>query len=210
MLKERLKNVEKQMLELCKKMNALRIKYSEVLNKSINKELADLEMPNAKFKTNIEYLEAGNYNENGLDDIEFLITTNIGDEPKPLIKIASGGEISRIMLAIKTVLADSDKVPVLIFDEIDTGISGKAAKAVGEKIKIISEKHQVLCVTHQPSIAAKGDYNYYINKKVKNEKTVTNIKLLNEDEVVQEIARIASGDITDISLNHAKELRKAG
>ena len=209
-LKAQLKTIEKQMLELCKKMNILRTKYAEVLNKSINKELTDLEMPNAKFKTNIEYLEAGNYNENGLNDIEFLITTNIGDEPKPLIKIASGGEISRIMLAIKTVLADSDKVPVLIFDEIDTGISGKAAKAVGEKIKIISRKHQVLCVTHQPSIAAKGDYNYYINKKVKNDKTVTNMKLLNEDEVVQEIARIASGDITDISLNHAKELRKAG
>lgn len=208
-LKEQLKNIEKQMLELCRKMNVLRTKYAEVLNKSINKELSDLEMPNAKFKTFIEYSENGNYTENGLDDIEFLITTNIGDEPKPLIKIASGGEISRIMLAIKTVLADSDKVPVLIFDEIDTGISGKAAKAVGEKIKIISKKHQVLCVTHQPSIAAKGDFNYFINKKVKNEKTVTNIKLLNEDEVVQEIARIASGDITDISLNHAKELRKA-
>ncbi len=210
MLKEKIRKIEKQMLELCRKMNALRTKYAEVLNKSINKELADLEMPNAKFKTNVEYVEDGNYTEDGLNDIEFLITTNIGDEPKPLIKIASGGEISRIMLAIKTVLADSDKVPVLIFDEIDTGISGKAAKAVGEKIKIISKKHQVLCVTHQPSIAAKGDYNYYINKKVKNEKTVTNIKLLNEDEVVQEIARIASGDITDISLNHAKELRKVG
>jgi DNA repair protein RecN (Recombination protein N) len=209
MLKEKLKNVEKQMLELCKKMNALRTKYSEVLNKSINKELADLEMPNARFKTKIDYLEAGNYTENGLDDIEFLITTNVGDEPKPLIKIASGGEISRIMLAIKTVLADSDKVPVLIFDEIDTGISGKAAKSVGEKIKIISEKHQVLCVTHQPSIAAKGDYNYFINKKVKNEKTVTNIKLLNEDEVVNEIARIASGDITENAINHARELRMA-
>ena len=208
-LKENLKNIEKQMLEFCRKMNALRAKYADVLNKNINKELADLEMPSAKFKTNIKYIEDGNYTENGLDDIEFLITTNIGDEPKPLIKIASGGEISRIMLAIKTVLADSDKVPVLIFDEIDTGISGKAAKSVGEKIKIISKKHQVLCVTHQPSIAAKGDYNYYINKKVKNDKTVTNIKLLEEDEVVQEIARIASGDITATSINHARELRKA-
>ena len=113
------------------------------------------------------------------------------------------------MLAIKTVLSDSDKVPVLIFDEIDTGISGKAAKSVGEKIKIISRKHQVLCVTHQPSIAAKGDYNYYINKKVKDGKTSTDIKLLNEQEVINEIARISSGDITIGSINHAKELRKA-
>ena len=113
------------------------------------------------------------------------------------------------MLAIKTVLADSDQVPVLVFDEIDTGISGKAAKAVGEKIKIISRKHQVLCVTHQASIAAKGDYNYFISKKIKEDKTVTNIKLLSEQEVINEIARISSGDITIGSLNHAKELRKA-
>ena len=152
-------------------MDKLREKYCELLGKEINKELADLEMPNAKFSVFKEFDKENNFTENGLNVIEFLISTNIGDEAKPLVKIASGGEISRIMLAIKTVLSDSDKVPVLIFDEIDTGISGKAAKSVGEKIKIISRKHQVLCVTHQPSIAAKGDYNYYINKKVKDGKT---------------------------------------
>lgn len=208
-LKSELKCIEEKMLDLCIKMDKLRKKYSEVLSKSINKELTDLEMPNAKFSTSIEFDTENNFTENGLNNIEFLISTNVGDEAKPLIKIASGGEISRIMLAIKTVLADSDEVPILIFDEIDTGISGKAAKSVGEKIKIISKKHQVLCVTHQPSIAAKGDYNYFISKKVKNEKTITNIKLLDEDEVVNEIARIASGDITITSINHAKELRKA-
>ena len=99
---------------------------------------------------------------------------------------------------------------ILIFDEIDTGISGKAAKSVGEKIKIISKKHQVLCVTHQPSIAARGDYNYYINKKVKNEKTMTEIRKLNEQEVINEIARISSGELTEGSINHAIELRKVG
>lgn len=208
-LKKQLKLLKNKMIEICCKMDELREKYSIVLCESINKELADLEMSNARFSVDKVFNEEGQFNENGLNEIEFLISTNIGDDAKPLVKIASGGEVSRIMLAIKTVLADSDKVPVLIFDEIDTGISGRAAKSVGEKIKIISRKHQVLCVTHQPSIAAKGDYNYYINKKVKEGKTVTDIKLLNEQEVINEIARISSGDITVSSINHALELRKA-
>lgn len=207
-LKKQLNSLEEQMYIICFKMDGIRGKYSELLEKGINKELADLEMLNAKFYVNKIINTDKQFNENGLNEIEFMISTNIGDDAKPLVKNASGGEISRIMLAIKTVLADSDKVPVLIFDEIDTGISGKAAKSVGEKIKIISKKHQVLCVTHQPSIAAKGDYNYYINKKVKDGKTVTDIKLLNEEEVINEIARISSGDITTSSINHAIELRK--
>ena len=117
--------------------------------------------------------------------------------------------MSRIMLAIKTVLADVDNVATLVFDEIDTGISGKAAKSVGEKLKTISKNHQVMVVTHSASIAAKGDYNYFISKQVINDKTYTNIKLLSENEAIEEIARISSGDITDISIAHAKELRKA-
>lgn len=115
--------------------------------------------------------------------------------------------MSRIMLAIKNVLADVDKVPVLIFDEIDTGISGYAANSVAEKLKQISKKHQVLCITHLAPIAAKGDYNYFINKDVVNGQTKTNIKLLTENEVIQEIARIATGNQTKIALEHAKELR---
>lgn len=209
-LKKKLEIIEDKMFIMCNNMDKLREKYSWTLSENINKELSDLEMPNAKFSVNKQFNKQKQFTENGLSEIEFMITTNIGDDPKPLAKIASGGEISRIMLAIKTVLADSDKVPVLIFDEIDTGISGKAAKLVGEKIKIISKKHQVLCVTHQPSIAAKGDYNYFISKKVKNEKTFTDIKLLNEQEVINEIARISSGDVTLNAINHAKELRKVG
>ena len=196
------------MFEKAKKLNDIRLEKSELLNQKVNKELKDLEMKNAKFKVHIEYNEEKEFNENGLNDIEFMIATNIGDEQKPLIKIASGGEISRIMLAIKTVLADTDEVPVLIFDEIDTGISGKAAKSVGEKIKIISKKHQVLCITHQANIAAMGDYNYFISKNVISGKTCTNIKLLNEEELIEEIARISSGDITESALTHAREMRK--
>ncbi len=112
------------------------------------------------------------------------------------------------MLAIKGVLADVDKIPVIIFDEIDTGISGVAANATGEKIKKIARNHQVICVTHLASIAAKGDYNYYVCKEIESEKTKTKVKQLSENEVLEEIARISSGSITDISIKHAKELRK--
>ena len=207
-LKKELEQTKMIMFEKAKKLNNIRLEKSELLNQKVNKELKDLEMKNAKFKVHIEYNEEKEFNENGLNDIEFMIATNIGDEQKPLIKIASGGEISRIMLAIKTVLADTDEVPVLIFDEIDTGISGKAAKSVGEKIKIISKKHQVLCITHQANIAAMGDYNYFISKNVISGKTCTNIKLLNEEELIEEIARISSGDITESALTHAREMRK--
>lgn len=206
-LKQEKENVKKQMLELCSKMNLLRSEYAKIISNKINIELKDLEMSNATLRVAVEKIK--DFNANGLDKVEFMICTNKGEEEKELCKIASGGEMSRVMLAIKTVLAEVDKVSTLVFDEIDTGISGKAAKAVGEKLKTISNNHQVMVVTHSASIAAKGKYNYYISKKTTNEKTYTEIKKLNEEEVVEEIARISSGDITEISIAHAKELRKA-
>ena len=163
-------------------------------------------MKNAKFKVEVKFAE--NFEENGQDKVQFLISTNIGEEYKPLIKIASGGEMSRIMLGIKNVLADVDEVPVMVFDEIDTGISGKAAKSVGEKLKQIAKNHQVICITHQANIAAKGDYNYYISKNVEEGRTITSIKKLDEEETIREIARIASGDCSKVAIEHAKELRK--
>ena len=207
-LRIKLEDLEKQMSKLCDKMHEIRVKNGEILNEKINKELSELEMKNAKFKVNIEYSK-NNYTINGQDKIEFYISTNLEEKFKPLIKIASGGEMSRIMLAIKTVLANVDDIETLVFDEIDTGISGLAAKSVAEKMKLISKKHQVICITHLAPIAAKGDYNYYISKDIINEKMQTNIKLLDENETIEEIARIASGDITEISLSHAKELRIA-
>ena len=201
------KEIESKMNNLCTLMNEKREKYGIILSEKINNELKDLEMPNACFNIKIE--KEASFNINGNDKIEFAISTNIGEESKELIKIASGGEMSRIMLAIKTVLADIDEVPILVFDEIDTGISGKAAKAVAEKMKIISNKHQTLCITHLPAIAAQGDNNFYIYKEVKNGKTRTNIKKLNEEETIFEIARISNGDITDVAIENAKELRKA-
>lgn len=206
-LKQEKEKVKKQMLELCSKMNSLRCEYAKIISNKINIELKDLEMSNATLRVAVEKIK--DFNANGLDKVEFMICTNKGEEEKELCKIASGGEMSRVMLAIKTVLAEVDKVSTLVFDEIDTGISGKAAKAVGEKLKTISNNHQVMVVTHSASIAAKGKYNYYISKKTTNEKTYTEIKRLSEEEVVEEIARISSGDITEISIAHAKELRKA-
>ena len=201
--------IKAEMKKICINMHENRIKYAKILSQKINVELQDLEMPNATIRAYVEYSEEEKFNINGLDKVEFLICTNKGEEQKELSKIASGGEMSRIMLAIKTVLADVDDVLTLVFDEIDTGISGKAAKSVGEKLKTISEKHQVMVVTHSASIAAKGDYNYFISKKTNNDKTYTQIKQLSEKETIEEIARISSGDITDISIAHAKELRQA-
>lgn len=206
-LKKEKEAIKKQMLDLCAEMNLIREKYATIISNKINLELKDLEMGNATLRVAIEKLD--NFNSNGLNKVEFMVCTNKGEEEKELCKIASGGEMSRIMLAIKTVLAEVDKVSTLVFDEIDTGISGKAAKAVGEKLKAISNNHQVMVVTHSASIAAKGKYNYYISKKTLNEKTYTEIRKLSEKEVLEEIARISSGDITDISIAHAKELRKA-
>ncbi len=205
-LKKELKEIENKMEKIAKEMTRIRKEYSKILENKINKELTELEMPNARFQIDIKQEEK--FGINGLDKIEFMISTNIGEDKKSLSKIASGGEMSRIMLAIKKVLADVDKVYTMVFDEIDTGISGIAANSVGEKLKAISKKHQVLCVTHLANIAAKGDYNYYISKEAKENRTKTSIKKLSEEEIIKEIARIASGDINEITLEHAKNLRK--
>ncbi len=207
-LKDNLSKIEDEMYEISKMMNKIRTKYSNQLEEKVNNELKELEMKNAIFKIKLEFSEERQFNINGLDCLEFLISTNVGSETTQLVKIASGGEMSRIMLAIKSVLVDIDKIPVVIFDEIDTGVSGIAAISIGEKIKKISKKHQVICVTHLASIAARGDYNYYVCKEVEENETKTKVKLLKEEEVLLEIARISSGNITEISINHAKELRK--
>ena len=206
-IKIQIKNLEQELFKIANQMSNVRTKYAETLSKKINQELKDLEMPNAKFEIKINKTER--FCKNGIDEVEFMICTNVGEGLKPLTKIASGGEMARIMLAIKNVLADVDEVSTLVFDEIDTGISGKASKAVAEKMKSIAELHQVICITHLPSIAARGDYNYYISKQTKENKTYTSIKLLNEDETIEEIARISSGEVTEIAKAHAKELRKA-
>ena len=205
-LKKEQKQLKEKMTILAETMNKLRNEYGKKLSNNINKVLEELEMKNAKISIHINYNEV-EFFENGKDEVEFYIRTNLGEDEKQLSKIASGGEMSRIMLAIKKVLADTDEMPVLIFDEIDTGISGKAANSVAEKLNGISRNHQVLCISHLPSIAAIADYNYFISKKVVDERTNTNIKLLNEKETIEEIARISSGEINEATIQYAMQLR---
>ena len=205
LIKEKNSIIEKMDI-LSKELHNKRVNSAKKLSKEVNDELEDLVMKNAKINVRVEYLDE-EYFKTGKDIVEFYVVTNKGEDEKELTKIASGGEMSRIMLAIKKVLAEADKVSVLIFDEIDTGISGKAANSVAKKLNKISEKHQVMCISHLPNIAAMADYNYYISKDVCEERTKTKIKLLKESEVIKEIARISSGEINDISLKYANDLR---
>lgn len=205
--KNEIKKIEVVLNDLSKKMHLIRINFANDLANKVNNELKELELGNARFTVQVNNTEQ--FNKYGNDDVKFLISTNVGEDEHELSKTVSGGEMSRIMLGIKTVLADSDKIPIMIFDEIDTGISGKAAKSVGQKLKTIAKNHQVICITHQPSIAAKGDENYFISKITSNDRTHTVIKHLNENEIIDEIARISNGDITDIARKHAEELRKS-
>lgn len=203
--KEKLNALDNKMRNIANTMTAIRKENALLLEKKINEQLTELEMKNASFLVSI--LPEDEFNKNGLDKVEFLVSTNVGDDFKPLTKIASGGEISRIMLAIKVVLSDLDNTPIMIFDEIDTGISGTAAMSVSQKIKKISKSHQIICVTHLAVVAAKADYNYCIKKEVACNSTKTKVSLLTETEALNEIARISSGEITKIALQHAQALR---
>ena len=205
-LKQKLKDVTENLNIYANKIHLLRENKAKDLSHKINENLKDLEMKNAKINIHVDYMENEVF-ETGKDKIIFYICTNLGEDEKQLSKIASGGEMSRIMLAIKTVIAKTDDVGVMVFDEIDTGISGKAANAVAEKLSNIAKMHQVLCISHLPNIAAYADYNYFISKKVSNERTYTGVKKLNEEEVLQEIARISSGEINEATIKYAAELR---
>ena len=205
-LKKEQKELENEMTKLAEKISEIRKEEAQKLSSKINKELLDLEMTNAIINIKVEY-KINEFFEDGKDSVQILIKTNVGENESELSKIASGGEMSRIMLAIKKVLTEVDRIPVVIFDEIDTGISGKASRTVASKMKSISKEHQVICVSHLAPIAAIADYNYFISKKVENERTTTSVQLLNEQEVICEIARISSGEINEVTLKYANELR---
>ena len=198
---------EKVLKTLASKIRKIRKEFSEKISQKVNEQLVDLEMKKAHIE--FQFKELDTFTETGMDSVQILICTNAGEGLKPLTKIASGGEISRVMLALKTVLCMYDEVPTMIFDEIDTGISGQAGKAVAEKMKIIGDTHQVISVTHLPVIAASGDANYYIEKNTVDERTSTSVRKLDEKETVNEVARIIAGnDLSDAVIKHAKELRK--
>ncbi len=187
-----------------KNISVAREQASERFIKQVTNELAFLDMPSVK----LEVLQTkGKLTVHGMDNIEFLISANIGEPPKPIAKIASGGELSRIMLALKNVLADKDNIPTLIFDEIDTGVSGRAAQKIGIKLEEISKFRQVLCVTHLAQIAVMADNHLYIEKNVVDNVTVTQVTTLDFNDRKKEIARIMGGDnITDLMLKNAEEL----
>lgn len=181
-----------------------RRKAASKLEKNVTEALKYLDMPNVKF---VAEIKKGRYTKEGCDELQFLISANTGEPPKPLSRIASGGELSRIMLAIKSVLADKDDVDTLIFDEIDTGISGYAAIKVGQKLRQVSKIRQVLCVTHLAQIAAAAEQQLLIKKNISSEKTYTDVSALGPSERIKELARIMSGgELTENLLKSAKEL----
>lgn len=210
---EKLKKEKEQLLKILnEKAAALSQKRKEMADRlqlEVKRHLEDLKMGKVEFKIHFEKLE--DFSENGIDDVEYLISTNVGEPLKPLNKIVSGGELSRIMLAIKTVLSDYLKIPVLIFDEVDSGTGGEVAFAIGRKLKEIAKKHQVFAITHLPQVAAFSDSHYKIEKIIKENKAISKIKKLTPDEKITEIARMISGDtVTEKAIANAKELLQLG
>lgn len=188
------------------KLSEKRLQYSKALSKEIAAQLADLNFMHVDFA--IELTKTEHYSANGTDQAEFMISTNPGEARRPLNRVVSGGELSRIMLAIKTLLAQQDETPTLIFDEIDTGISGRTAQKVSEKMSLVGQHHQVMCITHLPQIAAMADVHYGIEKMVKDGNTITTIEPLNEQETITELARMLGGaQITDRTLESAREMK---
>jgi len=207
--------------DVAKQLSLQRNLAAKKIKKEIESTLKLLGIPDSRFEVKIKNQIEENfsshfilidgkkyqYNEKGFDFVEFFISTNIGEDIKPLVKVASGGEISRIMLALKSVLAKSDKLPILIFDEIDTGVSGRVAQKVGQVLHELASNHQIIAITHLPQIAGLADTHFAVEKNKINERVVSKIKLLNEDERVKEIAKLISGEvITETAIQSAKEL----
>ncbi len=205
-LRERLKMAESQLKKVSTEVSQIRQIQGELLAKEISQALKDLNFLDVRFGWQFELLD--HYTRNGIDDAQFMISTNPGEDMKPLTQVASGGELSRIMLAIKSVLADVDAIDTLIFDEIDTGISGRTAQKVSEKLALIARKHQVLCITHLPQIAAMADSHYLIEKSPQDALTTTEIYALDDAQMVEEIARLLGGvEITEAVLTNAAEMK---
>lgn len=206
-LKEEKEIYINQYFESAKLLSQKRHEIAEKIEKDINFELKELNMKDASFR--VSFSEKEGFSEKGIDDIEFMIKTNAGQDYSKLARIASGGEISRVMLALKIVFSKVDKLETLVFDEIDAGISGDTVELVAKKLKLLSKNVQVICVTHSPNIAAKASEQFLIYKESKNDKTLTKLKKLDENERVEEIARIISGSKpTKALLEHVKEMMK--
>ena len=198
-----LKIKEGMLLGTAISLSEKRKKIAKTIEERVKNELKELAFDHAEFVIDIKQEAISSL---GLDKVEFLFSANPGEPPRPLIKIASGGELSRVMLALKSILADFDSISVLIFDEVDAGIGGKTAESVGKKLKALSNKHQVLCTTHLPQIASQGDFHLKTEKGQRDERVYVEVKELSGRARLNEIARMLSGKITEVSLKHAKEL----
>ena len=207
-LEEKVNENYKKVLEDCKKVSKIRTESALKLEKQMKNALIDLNFLDVQFEIQVRPDEK-NVHAGGYDEVEFMISTNPGESIKPLGMVASGGELSRIMLALKTVLAKKDKTDTLIFDEIDAGISGKTAWKVSEKLGILGREHQVICITHLPQIAAMADNHFLIEKTARKDKTTTTIREIKEEESIKELARLLGSEkITDSALSNAKELKE--
>ena len=217
--KEKLELLRNKLEKVAIELHTERKQAADKFSQDIKNKLIQLGMKDSNFKVefssksalNDKYINFKNEKvvpkNNGIDEIEFQIITNVGESYKPLIKVASGGEISRIMLAIKSVLAGADSIGTLIFDEIDSGVSGKIGRVVGEHIESLSKFHQVLCITHLPQIASLGENHIHVDKFVKDKQTFTRVKVLNDEERIKEVASLLSGkNITNATIENAKEL----
>lgn len=221
-LKNELQDIKKTLAEKSQLLSKKRKTVSKKIEQQVVTELSELSMPHTKFSIQITQEtgddtadlpagQAGSFkvNSKGIDSVEYLISPNIGEELKPLSKIASGGELSRVMLALKGILAKGDRIPVLVFDEIDAGIGGRAAETVGQKLKGLSSRHQVICITHLPQIASYANTHLKIEKKIKGKRTTVEIRKIEEEERTVEIARMLSGNRSAVSIEHAKEMLKS-
>ncbi len=207
-LSEETAALEKKALKLAQEISDLRAQNAQTLAAQMRQALSDLNFEQAVFEIQVEGAEE-RLNENGFDQVVFLISTNPGEPVRELAQVASGGELSRIMLAFKTVLADKDEIETLIFDEIDAGISGRTAWRVAEKMGILGKGHQLICITHLPQIAAMADTHYMIQKQVVDNRSITTIKALGQKESVEELARMLGGDeITESALKNAEEMKE--
>ena len=205
-LLSKINHKKQELTQLSDEVSAIRQKESVVLTNAIRQALMDLNFLDVRFAMEFRNID---FTENGTDVVEFMISTNPGEPLKPLGKVASGGELSRIMLAIKTVLAENDHIETLIFDEIDSGISGRTAQMVSEKMNELGRSHQIICITHLPQIAAMADTHFLIEKSVENDTTVSHIHELSDEESVQELARMLGGvEITDKVVENAREMKK--
>lgn len=204
-LNKEAETIYSKMKVISEELHEIRIEFASKLEKEIKEELSYVGLEKARIS--IEVLEQGEFNARGFDEVTFMVSMNPGEPLKALEKVLSGGELSRIMLALKCVFVDKDNIPTLIFDEIDTGISGTIAKRVGEKMYRVSLKHQVLCITHLPQIAALSDCHYFVSKKVENESTFTQIRTLSKYDKIKEIANMVAGDeVSEVSLENASEI----